>query len=146
MIIISIVQESPGPIYDTAPAAAALKAKKSWLDPRLCSRNGFLNSGCKDARDSFLKKDRDIPGPETYYAKLPSYEGVRGCPSAPGPRFPDEPSRGPGPVRKLHEKAESAIWRASHLGTHNAFLKHVGILFPWAGGFRKKNLNAAGDA
>jgi hypothetical protein len=141
------MQDSPGPIYDSAPGAASTKSKKSFWDPRNCTRTGFLNSGCSRSTD-FYNIDKDIPCPSIYYAKLPKCCREPGkTPSVDFPRFKDLISQGPGPAgHKLHEKVGSSMWRASHLGTHNSFLKRVGILFPWAGGFRKKNLTQAGDA
>lgn len=46
---------------------------------------------------------------------------------------------------QLHEKMESSLWRASHLGTFNSKLKQIGISHPSAGGFRAKVLDKAAD-
>jgi len=87
-----------------------------------------------------------VPGPGLYNSVLPccrTGECVGKTPT-PGPRFIEKVSEGPGPVHKLHEKCDS-MWRASHLGTFNADLKGLGVVYPWAGGFIKKNLNIAAD-
>lgn len=46
---------------------------------------------------------------------------------------------------QLHEKADSSIWRSSHLGTFNSKLKQIGISHPSAGGFHAKVLDQAAD-
>ncbi|CAL8106586.1 unnamed protein product [Orchesella dallaii] len=134
---------SPGPIYDSNPGTKAIKAKKTWNDPRRWIYNtAFLVSGC--SRNITLGHiDKDIPGPGKYYPKFSdTYGGKLSCGKS---RFPKSESVGPGPSHKLHEKADSSLWRASHLGTFNSKLKQIGQSYPNSGGFHAKVLDKAAD-
>ena len=52
---------------------------------------------------------------------------------------------GPGPRYKLHEKVGS-MWRASHLGTYNVYLKGLDTQYPNSGGYHPRGpLDQLGD-